>query len=119
MSGELDAVERLREQLAQEIGQAEQHLADLRRRYAAATELLTVGNPSATVDKVQTSARVAISKGLSHPAKGLKALQKAGYTLRAAAEEIGVDPSLLSRALRGQRNLNSAAQAKLDALLTK
>ena len=119
MSGELDAVGRLREQLAHEIAEAEKRLADLRRRYAAATELLTVGNLSATVDKVESSARVAISRGLSHPAKGLKALQKAGYTLRGAAAEIGVDPSLLSRALRGERNLNSAAQAKLDALLTK
>ena len=117
--GDLEAVERLREQLAQEIADAESRLKDLRRRYAAAIELLTLANPSATVDNVDTASRVAISRSLTSPSKGLKALQKVGLTLRGAAEKIGVDPSLLSRALRGERKLNPAAQAKLDALLTK
>lgn len=117
--GDLDAVARLREQLAQEIEEAEAKLKDLRRRYTAATELLTVTGSSAIVDNMDASSGLSRAKSLARPAKGLKAIHAAGLTLTDVAERLGVDKSLLSRALRGERNLKPAIQAELDRLLTK
>ena len=58
-----------------------------------------------------------VSRSLGQQSLELQALQDVGHSWRGAAEIVGIDPSLLSRQLRGERPLNPENEATLQRLL--